>query len=151
MKYFYKIDWKMVSRTRLYILYTQEVRYKLTRSHFNAQILPNQSEQRCGELDSQFIVQWHIHTYKFFVGKTVGTLVTESQRRIHIFQHIIHFRIMNSTTISINIVNTTEESKKETDISFHNTKLEQSVCDACNQNDITDRADENYINHKMKK
>ena len=68
---------------------------RLTWPHFDAQIFPNQSEQSGGEVDLAVSVERHVHADQLLVGQSVGAFVAEAERRIHIFQHVEHFRVMN--------------------------------------------------------
>ena len=69
-----------------------------SRSHFDAKVFSNQGKKRCGKIDLTLLVQWHIHSYQFFVGQTVWTFGSEPEWRIHILQHVVHFRVVNTTT-----------------------------------------------------
>ena len=42
------------------------------------------------------IVQRHIHPNQLFVRQSVGTLGTESDGRIHVFEHDIDFGVMDA-------------------------------------------------------
>lgn len=70
---------------------------RLTSSHFDVEVFPDQREQGRREADLALRVQRHVHADELLVGESVGTLVTKSQRRIHVFQHIIHLCIMYFT------------------------------------------------------
>jgi hypothetical protein len=68
-----------------------------TWSHFDAEILSNQGEECCGELNFTVRIDRHVHSYEFLIGQSIGTFVTEPQRRIHVLQHVKHFRVVDFT------------------------------------------------------
>lgn len=59
-------------------------KYGLTASHFYAEILANEGEQRCREVHFAITVHRHIHSDEFLVCKPIWALVAKPQRRIHI-------------------------------------------------------------------
>lgn len=65
----------------------------LTRSHFDAEILADESEQRRSEVHLAISVHGHVHSNKFFVRQTVRALVAEAERRVHVLQHVEHLRV----------------------------------------------------------
>lgn len=68
---------------------------ELTASHFYAEILANEGEQRCSEVHLAVTVHRHIHPDELLVGEPVRTLVTKPQRWVHILQHVVHLRIVD--------------------------------------------------------
>jgi len=68
---------------------------ELTASHFYAEILANEGEQRCREVHLAVTVHWHIHPDELFVRKPIRALVAKPQRRIHILQHVVHLRVVD--------------------------------------------------------
>ena len=64
-------------------------------SHVDLQIVPDQSEESCGEGNPAFLVDRHVHPDQSLVGHLVRTLLPESQRRINILQHLQGFCIVN--------------------------------------------------------
>lgn len=75
--------------------------YILTRSHFDVKIFSNQGKQRGRKVNLSIRVQWHIHADQLFVRQSIWTFVAESQRRIDVFQHIVHLGIVDFSTTSI--------------------------------------------------
>ena len=65
--------------------------------HFDAEILSNQCEEGGGELNFTVRIDRHVHSYEFLIGQSIGAFVAEPQRRIHVFQHVVHFRVVDFT------------------------------------------------------
>lgn len=68
---------------------------KLTASHLYAEVFAYQSEQCGGEVHFTVIVHWHIHSDEFLVREAIRAFIAKSQRRVHILQHVVHFRIVD--------------------------------------------------------
>lgn len=68
---------------------------RLTASHFYAEILANQGEQCGGEVHLAVTVHRHIHPDELLVREPIRALVTKPQRRIHVLQHVVHFRVVD--------------------------------------------------------
>lgn len=66
----------------------------LTASHFYAEVLAYQGEQRGAEVNLAVTVHRHIHSDEFLVRQPVRALVTKPQRRVHVLQHVIYLRVM---------------------------------------------------------
>lgn len=47
-------------------------------------------------MHSPIIVYWLIHSYQLLESQPVWTLAAEPKRRIHVLQHVIHLRIVNT-------------------------------------------------------
>lgn len=70
---------------------------KITGSHFDIQILPDEGEEGRSEVDFTIVVDGHVHSNKFFVGEAIWTFVAEPQRWIHVLKHVVHFSVMDFT------------------------------------------------------
>lgn len=68
---------------------------ELTASHLYTEVFTYQSEQRGGKVNLAVTVHGHIHPDELLVRQAVRALVAKPQRRIHIFQHVIHLRVMD--------------------------------------------------------
>ncbi len=69
----------------------------LGRPHLDAQVLPDQGEQRRREVDLALLVERHVHPDQLLVRQPVGTLRPEPQGRVHVLQHVVHLGVMNSS------------------------------------------------------
>lgn len=67
----------------------------LTASHFYAEILTNEGEQRCSEVHLAVTVHRHIHPDELLVREPVRALVAKPQRRVHVLQHVVHLRVVD--------------------------------------------------------
>lgn len=67
----------------------------LTRSHFDTKILADQTKERCGEIHFAVGINWHVHSNEFFIRKSIWTFVAESQRWIHVFEHVVHLAVVD--------------------------------------------------------
>lgn len=68
---------------------------ELTASHFYAEILTNEGEQRCSKVHFAVAVHRHIHPDELLVREPIRALVAKPQRWIHILQHVVHLRVVN--------------------------------------------------------
>lgn len=67
----------------------------LTASHFYAEILANEGEQRRSEVHLAVPVHRHIHPDELLVREPIRALVAKPQRRVHILQHVVHLRVVD--------------------------------------------------------
>lgn len=68
---------------------------ELTASHFYAEILADQGEQRGGEVDLAVTVHRHVHPDELLESEAIRALVAKPQRRVHVLQHVVHLRVMD--------------------------------------------------------
>ena len=64
--------------------------------HFDAQVLPDEGEQRGREVDHSLVVDRLVHSDQFFESEPVRTLGPEAQRRIHVLQHVVNLGVVNA-------------------------------------------------------
>ena len=68
----------------------------LRRPHLDVEVLPDEREERSREVHHALVVDRLVHADELLEGEAVGALGAESQRRVHVFQHVVHLGVINS-------------------------------------------------------
>ena len=61
-------------------------------------MIPDECKERRGEVDLALVVQRHVHPDQLLVGQPVRTLGPEPQRWIHVLQHVVHLRVVDTSS-----------------------------------------------------
>ena len=60
------------------------------------EVLPDEREERRREVHHALVVDRLVHADELLEGEAVGTLGAEPQRRVHVFQHVVHLSVIDS-------------------------------------------------------